>query len=95
MTLAPGVVRGRIWAKTSIVVTNRSSEHVPASRWRSDPSARCRPTHLDVAPGDIETAKLRVRAKPRLSTQIDIRCRSQLAAHNFRSGPPAPLITDQ
>ena len=29
------------------------------------------------------------------STRIDIRCRSQLAAHNFRSGPLAPLTTDQ
>ncbi len=68
VTLAPGVVRGRIWAKTNIVVTNRSSEHVSL---HLDGAAetlrlRCRPTHLDVAPGDIETAKLRVRAKPRL-----------------------------
>ena len=68
VTLAPGVVRGRIWAKTNIVVTNRSSEHVSL---HLDGAAetlrlRCRPTHVDVAPGDIETAKLRVRAKPRL-----------------------------
>ena len=68
VTLAPGVVRGRIWAKTNIVVTNRSSEHVSL---HLDGAAetlrlRCRPTHLDVAPGDIKTAKLRVRAKPRL-----------------------------
>ena len=68
VTLAPGVIRGRIWAKTNIVVTNRSSEHVSL---HLDGAAetlrlRCRPTHLDVAPGDIKTAKLRVRAKPRL-----------------------------
>ena len=68
VALAPGVVRGRVRAKTNIVVTNRSSEHVSL---HLDGAAetlrlRCRPTHLDVAPGDIKTAKLRVRAKPRL-----------------------------
>lgn len=68
VALAPGVVRGRVRAKTNIVVTNRSSEHVSL---HLDGAAetlrlRCRPTHLDVAPGDIGTAKLRVRAKPRL-----------------------------
>ena len=83
--------------ENNIVVTNRSSEHVSL---HLDGAAetlrlRCRPTHLDVAPGDIKTAKLRVRAKPRLLDAIDIRCRSQLAAHNFRSGPLAPLTTDQ
>ena len=97
VALAPGVVRGRVMAKTNIVVTNRSSKHVSLHLDGAAESLRlrCRPKHLDVAPGDVKTAKLRVRAKPRFSTRIDIRCRSQLAAHNFRSGPLAPLTTDQ
>ncbi len=68
VALAPGVVRGRVRAKTNIVVTNRSSKHVSLHLDGAAESLRlrCRPKHLDVAPGDIKTAKLRVRAKPRL-----------------------------
>ena len=68
VALAPGVVRGRVRAKTNIVVTNRSSKHVSLHLDGAAESLRlrCRPKHLDVAPGDVKTAKLRVRAKPRL-----------------------------
>jgi len=99
LALAPAAVRGRFRAKTSIVVTNRSNKNASL---RLDGVAetlrlRCRPEHLEVGPGEVETAKLRVRARPRLFDdnryQLSITASgSQLPIHTSGSFDHRPLI---